>query len=99
MVSFGSVLRDLPFLVSQQLVPMISVELEELSDVLSFYFWLLVWAPRILEGPSIFSKSPCQVHSLSFLIRITLVLLDFNSNQFSTRTRPLWFWGRIHLGN
>lgn len=39
------------------------VELEELSDALSFYFWLLVWAPRILERASILSKSPRQVHS------------------------------------
>ena len=78
MVSFGSVLRNFLFIVSQQLVPMSSDELEELSDALSFCFWLLVWAPRILEGASIYSKSPCQVYSSSFIIRITLVLSDFD---------------------
>ena len=36
-----------------------------------------------MEGASINSKSPCQVHSLSFIIRITLVLLDFDSDASS----------------
>ena len=57
---------------------MSSVELEELGDALNFYFGLPVWAPRILEGASIYSKSPRQVHSSSFIIRITLVLSDFD---------------------
>ena len=54
------------------------VELGELSDALNIYFGLLVWASRILEGASIYSKSPRQVHSSPFFIRITLVLLDFD---------------------
>ena len=83
MVSFGLVLRNLLLIVSQQLVLMSSVELEELSDVLNFYFRLLVWAPRILEGASIYNKSTCLVHSSSFFIRITLVLSDFNSDASS----------------
>ena len=55
-----------------------SVELEELSDAFSFYFGLLVWAPRILERASILSKSSIQVHSSFFFIRITPVLSDFD---------------------
>ena len=57
---------------------MSSVELEELSDALSFYFELLVWAPRILEGAFIYSKSTRRVHSSPFFIRITLVLSNFD---------------------
>ena len=60
------------------LVSMSSIESEELEDALCFYFGLPVWAPRILEGASIYSKSPHQVHSSSFFIKITLVLLDLN---------------------
>ena len=59
---------------------MSSIESKELEDALSFYFGLPVWAPRILEGVSIYSKSPCKVHSPSFIIMITLVLSNFGSN-------------------
>ena len=62
---------------------MSSVELEEFSDALSFYFELLVWDPRILEGVSIYSKSLCQIDLSSFITRITLVLSDFNSDASS----------------
>ena len=54
---------NLLFIVSQWIVPMSSDELEELNDALGFHFWLSVWAPRILERASIFSKLPRQVHS------------------------------------
>lgn len=57
---------------------MTSVELEELSDALNFYFGLPVWASRVLEGVSIYNNSLCQVHALSIFIRITPVLSDFN---------------------
>ena len=62
---------------------MSSVESKELEDALSFYFGLPVWAPRTLEGASIYSTSPCQVHLSSFIIRITLVLSDFDSDASS----------------
>ena len=54
-----------------------------MEDALSFCFELLVWAPRILEGASIYCKSPRQVHSSSFIIRITLVLSNFDSDASS----------------
>jgi hypothetical protein len=70
---------------------MSSVESEDLEDALSFYFGLPVWVPRILEGVSIYSKSPRQVHSSSFIIRITLVLSNFDSGASS-----VVFAGRVN---
>ena len=62
---------------------MSSVDSEELEDALTFYFGLPVWALRILERASIYSKSPRQVHYSSFIIRITLVLSDFDFDDSS----------------
>lgn len=68
----------LTIIVSQLLVPMNSLELEELSDALIYYFRLPVWAPRSLEGLSIYSESPRQVYSSFFVIRVTMVLSNFD---------------------
>lgn len=75
---FGSVLRDYLFIVSQQMIPMSSDDLEELYGASRCYFGLLVWAQKFLEGASIFSKSPiifyCREHyyAIRFLIPVLL---------------------------
>ena len=66
-----------------------SVESEDLEDTLSFYFGLLIWAPRISAGVSIYGKSTCQVHSSPFIVRITLVLSDFDFDASSVVFRKM----------
>ena len=62
--------------------------------MLSMFISGFCWTPRILEGASIYSKSPRQVHSSFFITRITLVLrdLDFDASSVVFARRVNYYY-------
>lgn len=62
--------------------PMSSIGLLELYATFQSDFWCLDWSPRILEKSSIFSKSLDRPRLLLFVINITPVRSELDSDVF-----------------